>query len=267
MLTDLSSPALARAVIANLLAFFRCLGHSPAAEFADEPPLYRWHTRLGHPWFSGVISRGPAPANASALIVSAQDAFQRRGSTSFTWWVDPTEPASDWDAALRAHGFSFDANTPGLAVALDAIDHGVPLPAGLEICPVEDLAMLKVWANVATVGSGLPPEMAGAFYDLLAGLGLDLPLRHYLGRLDGRPVATSSLFLEAGVAGVMVVATLPEARGRGLGAALTRAPLRAGLALGCRAGILQSSAMGLRIYERLGFKKVCDVGHYYWDSR
>ena len=63
-------------------------------------------------------------------------------------------------------------------------------------------------------------------YELFARLGLDLPLRYTLALADDRPVATSSLFLGAGVAGVQFVATLPEARGRGIGSAMTVVPLR-----------------------------------------
>jgi len=88
-------------------------------------------------------------------------------------------------------------------------------------------------------------------------------LQHLIGRWHGDPVATASLFQSAGVAGLYDIATLPEARRQGIGAALTLAPLREARAMGYRIGILQSSPMGLEVYRRLGFQEYCRMNHYY----
>ena len=89
------------------------------------------------------------------------------------------------------------------------------------------------------------------------GIGHGLPLHHLLGRLDGRPVATASVLLDGGIAGVYDVSTVPGARRRGIGTALTVAALQLGRADGYEIAFLQPSAMGRRLYERLGFRECC----------
>jgi predicted acetyltransferase len=99
---------------------------------------------------------------------------------------------------------------------------------------------------------------------MLATLGTSMS--SYLVTLNDQPVATSSLVLDAGVAGIYNVATLPEWRGKGLGAAATLHPLREARQMGYQIGILQSSNMGYKVYQRLGFKELCRLNCYHWQA-
>jgi GNAT superfamily N-acetyltransferase len=122
------------------------------------------------------------------------------------------------------------------------------------------------WKDTLARGFGEGPaeaEWVGEMYRRL-GLGDDGPWRHYLGRLQGEPVATSTLFLGAGVAGVYFVFTVEQVRRRGVGAVLTLAPLTAAREMGYRIGILGSSEMGFPVYRRLGFREHCRIEVYEW---
>ncbi len=88
------------------------------------------------------------------------------------------------------------------------------------------------------------------------------PWRSYVGRLDGEVVTTASLAPAVGIGGIYNVATLPKARRQGLGAAMTLTALREARELGCRIGILQSSAIGLGVYRRLGFERYSTYSVY-----
>jgi GNAT superfamily N-acetyltransferase len=153
-----------------------------------------------------------------------------------------------------------------MAVELKALNQDTRAPAALIIEEVEDTKGLITYHTVLTKGFGMPDFVGEAFCDIFAdmGLGKHLPWRLYIGRLRGEAVATSMLMLTGGVAGIYNVASLAEARGQGIGAAMTLAPLMDAREMGYRIGILQSSEMGLNVYRRLGFKEYCKVSQYIW---
>ena len=58
--------------------------------------------------------------------------------------------------------------------------------------------------------------------------------------------------------------TLVRERGRGIGSAITVAPLQEARALGYRLAILNASAMGAPVYRRLGFQEDFTYRGYAW---
>lgn len=266
ILTDLAEAALAKATKANLYDFFRYLSRSAQTQFYEGPTFIRWHTPVPHPWFSGVLSVQPARANEEQVIQENLAYFKAHHVPIFTWWLEPQLQVTAWAGQLLPQGFGYDANTPGMAVDLAALPPSLPQPDELLIKPVDNLEALQTWTRIFIKGYQIPEAAFQPFFELLAGLGLDLPLRHYLGYLHDQPVATASLFLGAGVAGIYNVATLAEARGQGIGAALTLKPLYEARQMGYHAAVLQSSDMGYRVYQRLGFRKLCVMDHFFWKS-
>ncbi len=262
-LTDLSRAALTHAVTANLLDYFHHLQQAAQTQFYADEKFARWHTRLPHPWFNGVSAAQPPTPEDEAFIEDSIAYFGSCGVSPFTWWIAPAVPLAPWTEVLQRHGFHIDQDTPGMALDLDRLPPDRPTPVTLRIVRVDNVDQLKVWSHIFIAGYELPHAWEADVYDLMAGLGLDFPLRNYLGYLDGEAVATATLFLGAGAAGIYDVATVPHARGRGLGTALTHAPLTDARKLGYRVGVLQSSEMGYNVYRKLGFEKVCEVTHFY----
>jgi GNAT superfamily N-acetyltransferase len=262
ILTDLAPASLAAAVKANLLAFFQSFRASSLAAAHDHPPGFRWQTAVAHPWFNGVLSLQPPAEDVDDTVQDTLAYFQSHAVASFSWWLAPHLEPAPWSQHLLPRGFHYSDRTPGMALDLAAL----PAPARqpLTIRRVEDSQTLAEWLRAFIQGYGIPEAMQPAFLALLESLGLQSPFRHYLGSLDDRPVAASTLFVGAGVASIYNVATLADVRGQGIGSAMTLAALYDARDLGYRAGVLQSSEMGYPVYERLGIQKICQVDHFYW---
>ena len=77
--------------------------------------------------------------------------------------------------------------------------------------------------------------------------------QHWVAYLDGDPVGTASAWVADHHVHVEFISTLPTARGRGIGAALTLTATRAG---GPVPAMLISSDLGRPVYEGLGFRSM-----------
>jgi ribosomal protein S18 acetylase RimI-like enzyme len=261
--TDVSDEALVRATRANMCDFFRHMSRSNPAEHFENKQFTRWYTPLPHPWFNGVLCSAPPNDGDEAFIAETIRYFRGNGVPTFTWWMEPHLKPSDWEPVLSRHGFGFSNDTPGMAIDLLELNESLQRAADLDIRIAGDAESMRTWIKVFTKGYGLPPAWESTAFDLWMQLGLDLPIHNYLGYLNGRPVSTSTVFYGGGAAGIYCVSTLPEARGRGIGAAITLRPLQAAREMGYRVGVLQSSEMGFHIYKNLGFRHLCQIENFY----
>ena len=262
--TDLSPRALDAAVKDNLNALNRYVRHSCATEWREEGGFYIWRTPIPHRWYSGVVCSEPPGADADRAVGAAVAFFKARSVPSFAWWPASGLHLAAWSPYLLRHGFAHDSRIPGLAADLAGVP-AAALPSSVAILRVEDEEMLRVWAHTFAAGSELAEGWVDAMFEVYRDLlGADAPMRCYLAYLGGRPAATATLFLGVGAAGIYDVATLPSARRRGIGSAATRVPLLEARGEGYRVGVLQASSMGLPVYERLGFRIVCQVEHFIW---
>lgn len=265
--------SMANAVEANLFAFFRQLSNWPLVEVHDDADCFWTISDLPFPLFNSVM-RAQAPARAEALIDARIAACEAR-RVPMLWWTGPSTQPDDLGDALAERGFLFEPSH-GMAADLDDVDadYSQVVSAApqndarndIAIEPVRDIATLHAWSRVLCDAFGAPRAFGDAFAELagVIGLGDESPFRHFLARLDGEPVATSSLFLGAGVAGLYDVATVAEKRRRGIAREVTRAAMRDARASGHRTAILHSSGLGAGMYRSLGFRDVCDIGQYVW---
>lgn len=173
----------------------------------------------------------------------------------FVWRLGPADEPGDLEARLLGHGFALDPDDmPGMAASLDALP-AIELPANATIELVRDAVVFREWLDVMVAGFGMPPQIGDAFMAFAQhGFGDELPMRSFLVRLDGRPIATALGVLTREGMTIANVTTVADARGRGIGRAVTLAAMHAGAEAGAKVAVLQSTDMGLGVYERLGFR-------------
>jgi GNAT superfamily N-acetyltransferase len=268
-LHELSAPALPAAIEASSIGWFADCGRLPGGEVHDDRDALWVISGLPLALFNGVF-RAHLPADRLDETVEALlGRFQAR-NLPMQWQVWPSTQPAALGECLLAHGCHYAVALPGMALDLNALPPDAPTPPGMAIAEVRDAAELQAWAQVVAAGFEFDDSTTAgdALFTIYASVGLGERsagrYRFYLAREAGEPVAASALCLAAGVAGVGWVATVPAARRRGLGAALTVAPLRAAHAAGYRVGVLQASPMGDPVYRRLGFAEYCQADLYLW---
>jgi GNAT superfamily N-acetyltransferase len=262
---DTSEAALIALNEANMCAAYESFGSWTGGAVTSTPNLLVSLTGVLHPILNGVFRPRLAPDQADAAIQRVVDAARAR-DVPLLWWVGPEVQPDDLPRRLEAHGIVDDEGVPGMVAPLSAVPApaAVAAPGGLTIERVAGTAALKEYVDVLTESFHMPPEVGRATLAGMASLpfAADQRWRHYLARLDGAAVATASILLAAGVAGVYCVATLPPARGRGVASHLLATALHEACAAGYEVAALQSSEMGFRVYQRLGFHQCCYFRHF-----
>jgi GNAT superfamily N-acetyltransferase len=263
MMMDTSAAGMRRAIEENLWQTWLALCHAPRVELIESEEMVRFATGLPLPPFNAVMRTRLDERNADRAIEQARAYFAAK-KLPWTWYVKESAKPADLAERLLAHGLVEEAPEPGMALDLGLLPKTVGGPEGHAIEKVTAEELGGEYTTVLAAGFGMPDEIARGFAEIIS----DVPhlenvmVSGYLGRLKGVAVATSMLVAAGGVAGIYNVATLSEYRGRGIGAALTVAPLIEATELGYRIGSLQSSAMGYRVYERLGFREYCRIKQF-----
>ncbi|AKQ68841.1 acetyltransferase, GNAT family [Myxococcus hansupus] len=251
---DPDSPLVRSAMEANQVEHMTYLARRlPGAIVQDTPGLLLVDSGLPCNTFNVVCRARLAREEADARIAAAVSHFRDK-SFPFAWWAGPDALPEDLDARLSAHGLVNAEQELGMSMDLSRLP-ALTLPPGLSIRRAEDERTLADFAHV--VAANWEPSDADVveFYARTAHAALapDSPIRFFVGYLDGEPVSASECHMAQGVAGLYSVATLRHARRRGIGSALTLAPLLDAREAGYRTATLQASAQGQGVYSRLGF--------------
>jgi len=191
--SPLQSPDATRFVAAieeNLFALAPLFRHLPGAE-SGAGPEGRWTvTDVAFPFFNSILGTDVDAAGADATIERALTRARRR-RVPVLWWTGPRTRPRDLGARLERHGFARDDEAPGMALELVRLPAADPPPPELTVERVESGAALADFVATFRLGFGIDAAFERPWVNWLATLGLGdgAPMRHYLARWAGEPVA------------------------------------------------------------------------------
>lgn len=237
---------------------YRSFAVIDGAELLDGSGIYGVMSHVPVPFFNGIATTNITEADVPEVLE-----IVRAKRCPFRWWLGPSTRPQGLAPILEAHGLTHTYDAPGMAADLTTVDLDVPVPADVRIQRVDDLTpWFEVFVPVFSRTAAEAALWRRAYEQ--CGLGEDAPWTHYVAFIDGKPVATTSLLLDGELAGIYSVGTLAEARGRGIGAAVTREAMRFARDRGATQAALQSSELGSSVYRRLGFVEYCNLRLYEW---
>ena len=202
---------------------------------------------------ASVTPKVPERSLPNSVIYESQDAlisalpqltrhYDEQGVHAWTVWT----PEEDEQAAatLREAGHALDADPVAMSIDLSELD----APPEIECRTGDDLIHVIADLNDRAYNHDDAP-----FTRMLA----EQPpgvTRNYVADVDGEPAACLLILPVDGDASVYWVATLSEARGRGLATRLMRRALWDARESGCDISTLQATKLGEPVYARLGYE-------------
>jgi hypothetical protein len=169
------------------------------------------------------------PTELQALL----DRFRDRGLRNFGVQLSPAARPSDLANRLRSQG-------------LDVRDRWAKVHRGPGTPPtpqtavtVEEIGVERAiaFAEVTTIGFGMPAQLRAWIASTVG----RPDWRHYLGIMNGTPVAAAALFVVGNVGWLGVASTLPQARRHGAQSALLARRIADASAMGCTHIITETS--------------------------
>ncbi|GAC1504157.1 MAG: hypothetical protein NVS1B6_12060 [Steroidobacteraceae bacterium] len=195
-------------------------------------------------------------AHLGRLATQAAVHFQARGQQWALWvcesWIPKHQRRKAW-RVIEGLGLRLSAEMPGMsAEALLPAERQLP---ELHFEPVANERSRRAFCRVGSSCFHVPPAWFDEVFDQR------LPerdgFRCWVGFLKGEAVATAATVAAGQSIGLYNLGVAPDFRRRGFGEAALRFALgQAAMETGLSRTVLQSTSVGVRLYERLGYKAV-----------
>ncbi len=213
--------------------------------------------------FNWVWNEKPLINDNAKSIADIKEIYEKL-NLRFWWWIYPRGQSPKTRAMLQNAGLSLIEKVPCMAADLNDSVLEKQIPNNVAISLVKNKNDLLIWADISFHGFEMPQrarEQYGAFVSSFD-LGSQAPQKLFLAYFNGKPVATSLLFVHNNTAGIYYVSTLPAYRNKGLGLLITLAAMQAAKKSGFKNVILQATPLGAKVYKQAGFKEYCHADIY-----
>lgn len=250
----MSRPAEYERMLNSMRAFFRLVGRSSEGAHVIELDGVMGSVCPRVPERS--LPNSVVYESEAALIGALPELTERYAAAGvLAWTVWTPEDDSRAAAALSEAGHHLDADPA--AMFMDLADLGEPPEVdyreGDELLP-----------TIAAINDRAYPFEGTPFTDFTAQQPPGVT-RDYVAYLDGEPAAAAAVIECEGDASMWDVATLPEARGRGLCGHLMQRALWDSRERGCDISTLQATKLGEPVYARLGYRRLGAI--QMWERR
>ncbi|MHB8138703.1 MAG: GNAT family N-acetyltransferase [Smithellaceae bacterium] len=209
-----------------------------------------------------VWSEKPLTEGDLRAIGDIEKDFQK-ARLPFWCWVFPSAQSQATRDILNAGGFTVVDSIPSMLADLSRPSADLN-DNGLQFVQVQNRETLCLWEAVSFAGFDFPQQTKHQYRQFIDTFDLSpgSPQKYYLASFNGKPVATSLLFLHENAGGIYFVSTLAQYRKKGIGLAVTQATMGAAKHAGAQYATLQSSPDGIHIYQQAGFQEYCRVDVY-----
>jgi GNAT superfamily N-acetyltransferase len=246
----------------NLRQSFRVLANGrPHGSVTELPGLSIASLGVSFQMFNAAFPSEPVETR-SALEDRLRAAKHHFDSRTLRWafWI-----CEDWLAADIRRKLSRTCETWGLRLSSDMpgmfterIQRPTRMLPAIEVRRVQSAQTLDDFRALGSTCFHVPLSWFSEVFD--PGMAAHPDFICWVGYRDGLPIATAATVAAHGIVGLYNVATVPEYRQRGYGEAITRHAIDAAIReTGATRIVLQSTADGLGLYQRIGFRPVTRV--------
>jgi len=236
----------------NSVNYIKFIASLPRFEIHEEPDIF-WISADAPVFYFNSVFDARLNGNAEQKIETIMEFFHGRRDW-FTWHIIPSSQPENLAQLLMALGAELLETIPYMAVDLDDVQREIPLPSDFTWTTVRTHDDLASWTSIYCHARGYP-ESAYKLFNIFADLDLTekSPFQLILGYLGNTPVSTYSVFMDDETAGFYSLTTLPEARGHGIGTAISIAAADLAAERGYQIATLLSEPPSRNICKRLGF--------------
>jgi len=257
----MTQPAALRAIAHDSL----CLTESPYLKHYKDGRFRSWKgvgltaSELPGPGFNFAAVLHPGAPTFDELMPVAREFFT---GCSEGWGIlvegDSGHPM---EAELLSRGWKIAEDEPAFVVEPIEPSETVSSPPDLAIRVVRTQTDADSYCAITGEAFQAPPEMAEKMLPSLDFV-LDPDIAIFVGAVAGTDVTAVGYSRSGSTAVLWGTATLEARRGRGYGASVTRAALAHAASHGCTSAALRSGRLSIPLYERIGFRYVCQHRTY-----